>query len=405
MTLDQRLTDAARHLADGLVVPVVDLDSVRAQARRNQRRNAALTVASVVVAVGVVVASGATIGRDSSAPQPADPAPSPSSSVWSPASVTPQDVVKVPGAVLGSVGVAVGDTDTRLALWGYGGNVGLVVTQDGFRSATYADVPFQYGGQTGLVDVRVSSPRDDVFLVQAGNASVEWLVGVDGRVRRVTRVNSERMPRDPRLWFQCEGSWRATWCALDLDKATAYRWSGWDGSAVPPGRAVTPWGANPKPRSTYSSGRLEAWWGSGSGRRVRTLAAVRQGDYVLGCRPGLMALWSSASGGGTLKIHTSRDGGATWQVVSHGASGVEASWQVRCMPDGSFLVFSDKAVWRAEASGGPLRKVLSVTGGLTAPDGGIQLQLLGDLAVLAARGMAAVSQDAGRTWTTIQRWR
>jgi hypothetical protein len=331
--------------------------------------------------------------------------PTPSSSPWTPASVTPQDVVTAQGAVLRSVGLAAGDTGTRLALWSDGGSVGLVLTRDGFTTSTYADVPFRYGGEVGLTDVRVSSPRDDLFLVQAGNASVEWLVGVDGRIRHVTRVDSERMPRDPRLWFPCEGSWRATWCALDPDTATAYRWSAWDGSAVPPGAGVTPWGANPKPRSTYSSGRLEAWWGFGGGRRLHTLAAVRQGDYVLGCRPDLMALWSSASGSGTLKIHTSRDGGASWQVASHLASGVDPSWQVRCMPDGAFLVFSDKAVWRAEASSGPLHKVLEVAGGLTAPDGGVQLQLLGDRAVLTGRGVAAVSQDAGRTWTTIQRWR
>ncbi len=38
MTLDQRITEAARHVADGVVVPEVDLDAVRSRARANQRQ-------------------------------------------------------------------------------------------------------------------------------------------------------------------------------------------------------------------------------------------------------------------------------------------------------------------------------------------------------------------------------
>jgi hypothetical protein len=307
--------------------------------------------------------------------------------------------------VLGSVGVAAGDTDTRLALWRDGRNVGLALTRDAFETATYVDAPFQVSAYGAPTDVRVSSPRDDLFLVQGGNASVEWLVGVDGRVRRVSRVDGERMPQDPRLWFQCEGTWRATWCALDPDTATAYRWKAWDGSAVPPGAGVTPWGADPQPRSTSKVGRLEAWWGLGGERRVRTLASAKHGDNVLGSPPPQIALWSSPSRSGTLSIYTSRDGGATWHATTHAPQGADTSGQVRCMPDGGFLVLGEKAVWRAEASGGPLRKVLGVTGSLNMPDGGAQLQVVGDMAVLNGQGVAAVSRDAGRTWTTIQRWR
>jgi hypothetical protein len=42
MTLEQRLTDAARHVADGVVVPEVDLDAVRTDARANRRQRVAI---------------------------------------------------------------------------------------------------------------------------------------------------------------------------------------------------------------------------------------------------------------------------------------------------------------------------------------------------------------------------
>ena len=38
MTLDQRLAQAVRHVADGVAVPEVDLEAVRAGARANRRR-------------------------------------------------------------------------------------------------------------------------------------------------------------------------------------------------------------------------------------------------------------------------------------------------------------------------------------------------------------------------------
>ncbi len=69
MTLDQRLAQAVRHVADGVVVPEVDPDAVRARARTNRRRTAALVAAAAVVAV---VVAGATVvtGRDASSPLP-----------------------------------------------------------------------------------------------------------------------------------------------------------------------------------------------------------------------------------------------------------------------------------------------------------------------------------------------
>ena len=72
MTLDQRIVDAARHVAGGVVVPEVDLDAVRSKARANRRQRVALAV-TVVVAAIIVTGTAVVSGRDAGAPEPADP--------------------------------------------------------------------------------------------------------------------------------------------------------------------------------------------------------------------------------------------------------------------------------------------------------------------------------------------
>ena len=67
MNLDERLSNAAHRLADGLTPPEVDLDAVRHQARVNQRRTVALVATGAVVAV-VVATTVVGIGRESTAP-------------------------------------------------------------------------------------------------------------------------------------------------------------------------------------------------------------------------------------------------------------------------------------------------------------------------------------------------
>lgn len=69
MTLDQRLAQAVRHVADGVVAPEVDPDVVRARARANRRRTAALVAAASVVVVAVVGAT-VVVGRDATSPVP-----------------------------------------------------------------------------------------------------------------------------------------------------------------------------------------------------------------------------------------------------------------------------------------------------------------------------------------------
>ena len=54
MTLDQRLTQAARGLADRVTPPEVDLEVVRNRARANRRRTVSLAGAGALAAVVVV---------------------------------------------------------------------------------------------------------------------------------------------------------------------------------------------------------------------------------------------------------------------------------------------------------------------------------------------------------------
>jgi hypothetical protein len=73
MTLDQRLAEAARQVADGVTPPEVDLDSVRTQGRARRRRAAAAATFSVVVAIAVLVALFGRLGATSSRPEPVEP--------------------------------------------------------------------------------------------------------------------------------------------------------------------------------------------------------------------------------------------------------------------------------------------------------------------------------------------
>ena len=71
MNLDQRLSDAARHVAEGVEPPEVHLDAVRSRAHANRRAKVALTVAAAIVAVGLAGIPLFAAGRDTTAPQPA----------------------------------------------------------------------------------------------------------------------------------------------------------------------------------------------------------------------------------------------------------------------------------------------------------------------------------------------
>jgi hypothetical protein len=280
---------------------------------------------------------------------------------------------------------------------------GVAVTTDGYATTTYLPAPFPLG-----VDLQVSSPRDGVFLVIDQSNGGEWLVDVAGTVREVTRVRQEIRPTDPRLWFQCPGHWRSTWCSLDTDTATAYKWpEAWDGSAVSPAVGDLPWGANPEPRATSASGQLEAWWDTDQGRELRTLAAVHEGDYILDSPPGTMAYWARPDGADTVDIYTSRDGGVGWEMDTREAPGFKKYTQMRWSPDGALLAYSTYprlAVWRAEAAGGPFVQVYEESGPTETSGAGLWSYSEG-LVYATANALVAVSDDDGRTWATVETWR
>lgn len=405
MSLDQRLSEAARQVAGGVIPPDIDVAAVRGRARAASRRTALLVATAVVVAI-VGVGTAIVNGRPTSAP-PVVPLPTPTPTPtevepgWSPDSVTAEEVVTARAAKLAIAGIAVGDAHTRIAVWASSTYTGVALTKDGYASTTYLTVPgVGEGGYT------IRSPRDDLFLVlNSGNG---WLVAVDGTVRSLVRKHASVLPEDDRMWFQCsDEGWRETWCALDPESATAYVWpKAWAGSAVPPGAGALPWGANPEPRAVGNTGQLEVWWGAGSARKVRTLASAQFGDYLLGCPRSLMALWST-DGGSTVKIHTSRDRGATWKTASYRAPTASQWWKVRCAPDGSYLAVDSErgtVVWHAEAGGGSFEKVFAAPGPADSI-GAADLWTHDGHAYASGPGVVAISDDSGRTWTRVRKWR
>jgi hypothetical protein len=433
MTLEQRLTRAARHVADGLNPPAVDPDGIRARARSNGRRRTSLAAAATVVAVVAMGVVGANVlGRDTAPPDPVEPVPVvpapvvPTPTVTAlpgpekpkpfPKSMTPEEVVNHPSAQLWTTAVAPDDPEVRMSLWfvqctrpcrdrGPFEFTGLALTTDSYETTTYVRPLFPTG-----VDLYVSTPRDGIFLVFDQSNGGEWLVDVTGTVRPVTHVAREIRPADPRLWFQCLGVWRQTWCSLDPDTATAHAWPmEWDGSAVSPAVGDRPWGTNPEPRATSASGQLEAWWDTRDGRQLRTLVATHRGDYILDTPPGDMAFWAWPDGAHTLELWTSHNGGTDWEVDKRAAPGLNGEYlQMKRSPDGAFLaylIYPRLSVWRAEESGGPFRQVYEqpVETGVQTSGAGLWAQ--DGLVYASSNATAAVSEDDGLTWTTVQTWR
>ena len=76
MNLDQRLADAARHVAEQVDPPEVDLDAVRSTAYAGRRRTAAVALTGAL-ALAAAVVTAALVGipllrdQDSTAPRPA----------------------------------------------------------------------------------------------------------------------------------------------------------------------------------------------------------------------------------------------------------------------------------------------------------------------------------------------
>ena len=179
---------------------------------------------------------------------------------------------------------------------------------------------------------------------------------------------------------------------------------------VEPSRALTAPGAPiPGLERRVSTGHLEAWWDTDSGRQLRTLAETHKGDYILGTPPGEMAYWARPDGADTVDIYTSSDGGADWEVDTREATGNSAGLRAdQRSPDGAYLAYSiypRLTVWRAEASGGPFRQVYAQSGESGPETTGAGLWTQDELVFATANATVAVSDDDGLTWTTIETWR
>ena len=393
MTLDHRLTQAARQVAQGLNPPDVDVRAIRARARSNRRRRTSLAAAAAFVVVAALGA--AVVTRDTSSPDPVVPAPTPTQTPTVsppttekpkpfPRSMTPEQVVNHPRAQLWTAAVAPDDPDTRMSLWfvqcsrpcpqrGPSQFDAMALTTDGYRTSTLVRPEITLG-----VDLQVSSPESGTFLVVDMSNGGEWLVDTAGTVRRVAHVGTELRPADPRLWFQCVGKWRHTWCSLDPATATAHEWP--------------------------------MVWDTDQGRQLRTLVATHRGDYILDPPPGEMAHWAMPDGSSTLDIYTSRNGGADWEVDRRAAPGVSSGGflLVRRSPAGAYLATSTwptLSVWRAEDTGGPFRLVYEQPAGSVAETSGAGLWTQGGVVYANSNATAAISNDDGLTSTTIQTWR
>src|SRR5262245_7406702 len=110
MTLDQRLSQSARQVLEGLTPPTMDLDVIRARARSDRRRRTFLAAAATLT---IVAAAGAGLvaSRDTGEPKPVGPITTPvptpvPTQVENVTSMSPEEVVNDPGAVLRAAGVA-----------------------------------------------------------------------------------------------------------------------------------------------------------------------------------------------------------------------------------------------------------------------------------------------------------
>lgn len=75
MSMEDRVRGAVCHVADGVTLPEVDLDEVRARAHPNRRRTVSVAFTAAVV-TAIVTATALVSGRDVSAPDPAHLVPS-----------------------------------------------------------------------------------------------------------------------------------------------------------------------------------------------------------------------------------------------------------------------------------------------------------------------------------------
>jgi hypothetical protein len=408
-------------------------EAIVATARRRRRR-AIATVTALCAGFVVLVGGGALLSGTYDRPAPAvdEPPPGP---------MSPEGIVTGEASRLVVAAASPGDSDVRVALWeadceGCGAPDGtwstksaFALTTDGFVSrTTYVDAPAFGVQEHPLAEEprgpRIESPAKDLFLITDTMRPGEWLVGTDGTVQQVERVQTRLAPTDPRLWFRCHPAetppaWDGylqidpahlyPWCALDPDSATAYEWPArWIGSQVLPVSGEEPWGIDNLAQPTF------AWW-EVDGQRYRRFLADGVGDAR-------GPVYNPPTGGPLFftrfEYEPSMDllepgEGPDMQVLTRDAPGDRYAPSFDLMagtPDGALLAVStypETMIWRTEdLDEGDFELVHE-----SASPAPTQLAWVHEPAVVGDRihvmtpvGVL-VSEDDGRTWTEITTWR
>lgn len=411
-------------------------EALVATARRRRRR--AATLGTAVAALVALLAGGTVVMTgydDRSAPPAHQPAPGP---------MTPEGIVNGESSRLVTAAVSIDDPDARIALWeadcprcgavdGPAYTVSaLALTTDGFGSATYvrapdsADSKAQIGVRT---PARIESLADDLFLVVDTDTPGEWLVRADGTMRRVERVATRLAPTDPRLWFRCHpadepSSWdnaappshppeHSPWCALDPDSATAYEWPArWRGSVALPVSGEEPWGVDVRWQPTF------AWWEVDGQRQRRLLAEspLDERGAVWNPPTGGPLYFTRFGSGSRLDLLTPLQGPGMRVVARDAPPGDDPVSRVDLMtgtPERALLAvqtYPSTMIWRAEdlSHGGFGLVHESTATSYPEPTLGSQVHeptvVGGRIHVMTPQGVV-VSDDDGRTWTEITKWR
>lgn len=434
--------DKLRSLGDQIQPPSLAL--LEETARRRDRRAAVTTVGSGLAAALVVVAGVValqTMGDDRARPDPivtptptpqVTPTPSPGAEPThqSETSMTPREVVQAENAEFLFGGVSADDPDFAVSVWTAECTWcplrfedpptlptfnAMAITTDGWRTATYRRPPMGAGRP-----FYVQSPAPDVLLVVDDSNGGEYLVRRDGSAVLLPRVVEERMAASPRQWFTClSGEDQGTWCAYDVEAEVVYEWRGaWSSSAVSPVARVEPWGRELLDSSV--GGAMTAWWYEDGVRRTRilleNLPRNSQSGAVLGAAEGDLLYWAHERGDDAMQFFVGDDLGESWRTIEQqypaDVTGAQGEVEVLATPFGSVVlrqISESEAgartrLWRLDSLEGGDWELVHDTGVIAR---GIDTGEMRGLTVTDGKIWTGTmwSDDIGRTWVEVDRWR
>jgi hypothetical protein len=414
-----------RELGDQIVPP--PLDDLRSLARARQRRTAgALAVAGSALTLVVVATLTVVLDADDRTLPPAPQPTSTPTSTPTPTldSLTPRQVVDAPDATLLWAVTSWEDPNVRIAGWmtvcdrcekpagarSSPSFTGLALTTDGYQTTTYLANPVTEG-----VSVMVTSPTDDTFLLEDDGNGGEWLVATDGTVTPVQRVDTPIEPVDDRHWFECVPQRRPgpqlTWCALDVDTATAYAWPARWGGGLPsgarPDSGVEPWGIE----NGADGDGLDAWWQVGDDRRSRALTegAGTAAGIVRNSPTDGPLWWTWEMGSDELVLLDGGDRTGEWSEIHRPAPQSDDWFFVIGTPSGALIAFTSwptVQVWRADDLEADFEPVYAGTVTEERQQAsGMDLVVADGRLMLSSLGEALTSDDDGRTWSVTTTWR